>query len=183
MAQKMKTLEILCLVFQVIILTVNSADSGDVEFSILIKNEMYNVKNPSVFYTCRSSKKDIGWHKSVPYSQFQWEFEVPQFGNGVMVHNCRFRSSIGTANVEIRTLSTTAMLCGGQTCNYAIRPNGIYFIGYELYSPHAIFGRYFEFSRPVEKIVEPWKPWSPQQLKAMHRSKHTELDYDREIDD
>ncbi|CAD5331454.1 unnamed protein product [Arabidopsis thaliana] len=150
----------------------NSADSGDVDFSILIKNEMYNVDNPSVFYNCRSSKKDIGWHKSVPSSEFQWEFEVPQFGNGVMVHNCRFRSSAGTANVEIRTLSTTAMLCDGQTCKYAIRPNGIYFIGYELYSPYAIFGRYIELSRPAEKLVEPWKPWSPQQLKVMHRTQH-----------
>lgn len=106
----------------------------------------------------------MGWHKSVPSSEFHWKFEVPEYGNGVMVHNCRFRSSLGTANVEIRTLSTTAILCDGQICKYAIRPDGIYFIGYELYCPHVIFGRYIEFSRPVEKLVQPWKPWPPQQL-------------------
>ncbi|XP_010424065.1 PREDICTED: uncharacterized protein LOC104709097 [Camelina sativa] len=183
MAEKMKILAILCLVSQVIIPTVNSADKGGVYFSILIKNEMYHVKKPSVFYNCRSPKKDIGWRKSFPSTDFEWEFKVPQFGNGVMVHKCRFRSSLGTANVEIRTLSTTAMLCDGQTCTYAIRPDGIYFIGYELYSPHAIFGRYFEFSRPVEKLVEPWKPWSPQQLKVMHGRVHPEPDSDEEDDD
>ncbi|KAL1202189.1 hypothetical protein V5N11_018145 [Cardamine amara subsp. amara] len=88
----------------------------------------------------------MGWHKSVPSSQFHWNFEVPEYGNGVMVHDCRFRSSVGTSNVKIRTMSTTAILCDGQMCKYAIRPDGIYFIGYELYSPHVILGRYIEFS-------------------------------------
>lgn len=163
----MKTLVTWCLVFQVIIRIGNSAERGDVDFSILIKNEMYNFQTPSVFYHCQSSAKDIGWHKSVPSSEFHWKFEVPQFGNGVMIHNCQFRSSVGTANVAIKTLSTTAILCDGQICTYAIRPNGIYFIGYELYSP--FFGGFFELSRPVEKLVEPWKPWSPEQLKALRR--------------
>ncbi|XP_013616785.1 PREDICTED: uncharacterized protein LOC106323173 [Brassica oleracea var. oleracea] len=166
--KKMKTLIIWCLVSQAIILAGNSAEKGDVDFSILIKNEMYNFKKPSVFYHCRSSKKDLGWHKSQPSSEFRWSFEVPQFGNGVMVHNCEFRSRLGTANIEIETLSTTAILCDGQTCKYAIRRNGIYFIGYELYYP---FGGIVELSRPVEKLIEPWTPWSPHQLRYLNRSK------------
>ncbi|KAG2334271.1 hypothetical protein Bca52824_005451 [Brassica carinata] len=153
----MKALIIWCLVSQAIILTCNSADAGgDVDFTILIKNEMHHFKKPTVFYHCTSSKKDMGWHRSVPSTEYHWNFKVPKFGNGVMVHNCEFRSRLGTANVEIDTLSTTAILCDGHVCEYAVRRNGIYFIGYEL---------------PVEKLVEPWTPWSPQQLKALHRSK------------
>ncbi|CAN8256588.1 unnamed protein product [Cochlearia groenlandica] len=162
----MKTLVIWFLVSQAIIQTLNSAKTEDVEFSLLIKNEMFNFKNPSIYYHCESSKKDIGWHRSLPSDEFQWTFKVPQFGNGLMIHNCEFRSSVGTANVEIKTLSTTAILCDGRTCKYAVRPNGIYFIGYELYTPFRMF---FELSRPVEKLVEPWKPWSPHQLKDLRR--------------
>lgn len=176
----MKTLVTWCLVLQVIILHGNSAETGDVDFTLLIKNEMYNFKKPAVFYHCQSSKKDIGWHKSVPSSEFSWNFEVPQFGNGVMIHNCEFRSRIGTANIEINTLSTTAILCDGQICKYAIRRNGIYFIGYELYYP---YGMFFELSRPVEKLVEPWKPWSPHQLKALRRRKQGGAWFDQILKD
>ncbi|KAJ4911924.1 Plant self-incompatibility protein S1 family [Raphanus sativus] len=162
----MKTLIIWCLVSQAIILAGNSA--AGVDFSILIKNGMYNFKKPAVFYHCRSSKKDLGWHKSLPSSEFRWSFQVPKFGIGVMIHNCEFRSRLGTANIEIETLSTTAILCGGHKCKYAIRRNGIYFIGYELYYP---FGGIVELSRPVEKLIEPWTPWSPHQLRDLNRSK------------
>ncbi|KAF8118207.1 hypothetical protein N665_0006s0199 [Sinapis alba] len=166
----MKTLIIRCLVFQAIILTCNSAASGggDVDFTILIKNEMHNFKNSTVFYHCTSSKKDMGWHRSVPSSEYHWSFKVPKFGTGVMIHSCEFRSRLGTANIEIKTLSTTAILCDGHICEYVVRRNGIYFIGYELYYP---FGMFLELSRPVVKLVEPWTPWSPQQLKALHRTK------------
>ncbi|XP_013623781.1 PREDICTED: uncharacterized protein LOC106329642, partial [Brassica oleracea var. oleracea] len=168
--KKMKTLIIWCLVSQAIILTCNSAGSGrgDVDFTIVIKNEMHHFKKPAVFYHCTSKKKDMGWHRSVPSTEYHWSFKVPKFGNGVMIHKCEFRSRLGTANIEIDTLSTTAILCDGHICEYAVRRNGIYFIGYELYYP---FGVFIELSRPVEKLVEPWTPWSPQQLKALHRSK------------
>ncbi|KAJ0260812.1 S-protein [Hirschfeldia incana] len=167
----MKKLIIWCLVFsQAIILTCSSAASrgGKVEFTILIKNEMDNLNKPAVFYHCTSSKKDMGWHRSVPSTEYHWSFKVPKFGTGVMVHNCEFRSRLGTANVEIDTLSTSAIVCNGHVCEYAVRRDGIYFIGNELYYP---FGVFIELSRPVVKLVKPWTPWSPQQLKALHRSK------------
>nr|VDC78643.1 unnamed protein product [Brassica rapa] len=58
---------------------------------------------------------------SVPSTEYHWSFKVPKFGNGVMIHKCEFRSRLGTANIEIDTLSTTAILCDGHVCEYAAR--------------------------------------------------------------
>ncbi|CAN8277217.1 unnamed protein product [Cochlearia groenlandica] len=154
------------LVLQAIIFRANSI-VGDVSFELLMKNEMYGLKRPSVMYRCKSSERSLRWHRSFPKSEFAWEFDVPPFGTGVVIHQCQFMSSQGTADVEIKTLSMTSMLCGGHVCKYVIRPNGIYFVGFETYYPHNVLLRFLEFVRPVEMLVEPWKAWSPRQLKAL----------------
>ncbi|KAL1212705.1 hypothetical protein V5N11_021260 [Cardamine amara subsp. amara] len=154
------------LVMQVIVFQGNAV-VGDVGFTLMMKNEMYGLKRPSVLYRCKSSDKSLRWHISLPQADFSWDFEVPPFGNGVVIHTCEFRSSQGTAEVAIKTLSMTSMLCGGHLCKYVVRPNGVYFVGFELYYPHNIFLRFIELVRPVDKLIEPWKAWSPRQLKAL----------------
>ncbi|KAL9811554.1 putative plant self-incompatibility S1 [Arabidopsis thaliana] len=141
--------------------------SGDVGFTLMMKNEMFGLKRPSVLYRCKAYDKSLRWHVSIPTAEFTWDFEVPPFGTGVVIHRCEFKSSQGTADVEIKTLSMTSTLCGGHLCKYVIRPNGVYFVGFETYYPHNIFLRFLEFVRPVDKLVEPWKAWSPRQLKAL----------------
>ncbi|XP_010495509.1 PREDICTED: uncharacterized protein LOC104772616 [Camelina sativa] len=155
-----------CLVLQGIIFQGNSI-VGDVGFTLVMKNEMYGLERPSVLYRCKSSGKSLRWHISTPHAEFAWDFEVPPFGTGVVIHRCEFRSSQGTAEIEIKTLSMTSMLCGGHTCSYVIRPDGVYFVGFETYYPHNILLRFLELVRPVDKLVEPWKAWSPTQLKAL----------------
>ncbi|XP_010520641.1 PREDICTED: uncharacterized protein LOC104799699 [Tarenaya hassleriana] len=174
----LKTLACWFLAMQVISVPADAIVPGEVEFSILIKNEMYGLKRPTVVYQCRSPKKVFRWHKSVPKSEFSWDFNVPPFGTAVVVHRCHFRSSQGTADVEIKTISMTAMLCGGHLCKYVIKPNGIYFVGYETYYPHNIFLRFLELVRPVEKLVEPWKAWSPKQLEALRPKRGRDKDDD-----
>ncbi|CAN6877191.1 unnamed protein product [Brassica oleracea var. botrytis] len=173
-----------CFVLQVIIFYVESIEVGDVSFTIAMKNEMYGLKRPSVVYRCKSSEKSLRWHRSRPKTQFSWDFDVPPFGNGVVIHICHFLSSQGTAHVEIRTLSMTSMLCGGHVCKYVIKPNGIYFVGFETYYPHNILLRFLELVRPVEKLVEPWKAWSPRQLIALRAERNrTRSSDDNDYDD
>ncbi|EOA19542.1 hypothetical protein CARUB_v10002514mg [Capsella rubella] len=171
---------------------VGSQKQGDVGFTLMMKNEMYGLKRPVVLYRCKSSNKSLRWHISSPHAEFKWDFEVPPFGTGVVIHHCEFRSSQGTAEVEIKTLSMTSMLCGGHVCTYVIRPNGVYFVGFETYYPHNILLRFLELVRPVDKLVEPWKAWSPTQLKALRernitRSEpnviHGDKDVEQEEDD
>ncbi|CAH8363181.1 unnamed protein product [Eruca vesicaria subsp. sativa] len=161
-----------CLVLQAIIIQGDSVESGDVSFSIQLKNEMYGLKRPTVVYRCKSSEKSLRWHQSYMKTEFTWDFQVPPFGNGVVIHQCHFLSSQGTADVIIKTLSMTSILCGGHVCKYVIRPNGIYFVGYETYYPHNIFLRFVELVRPVNKLVEPWKAWSPRQLKELQAERN-----------
>ncbi|CAH8272293.1 unnamed protein product, partial [Arabidopsis lyrata] len=159
--------------------------SGDVGFKLMMKNEMYGLKRPSVLYRCKSSDKSLRWHISIPHAEFTWDFEVPPFGTGVVIHRCEFKSSQGTAEVEIKTLSMTSTLCGGHLCKYIIRPNGVYFVGFETYYPHNILLRFLEFVRPVDKLVEPWKAWSPRQLKALRErtSNRTRSHDDKDVDE
>lgn len=171
-----------CLVLQSIIFQGNSI-VGDVGFTLMMKNEMYGLKRPSVVYRCKSSGKSLRWHVSIPHAEFAWDFEVPPFGTGVVIHHCEFQSSQGTANVEIKTLSMTSMLCGGHLCKYVIRPNGVYFVGFETYYPHNILLRFLELVRPVDKLVEPWKAWSPRQLKALReRNKSYRSDDNKDVE-
>ncbi|CAN8252324.1 unnamed protein product [Cochlearia groenlandica] len=170
-----------CLVLQAIVHQGYSI-IGDVSFTLLMKNEMYGLKRPSVVYRCKSSEKSLRWHKSFPKTEFSWDFDVPPFGNGVVIHRCHFMSSQGTADVEIKTLSMTSMLCGGHLCKYVIRPNGIYFVGFETYYPHNILLRFLELVRPVDKLVEPWKAWSPRQLKALRAERNSTMSDDDKDD-
>ncbi|CAA7017229.1 unnamed protein product [Microthlaspi erraticum] len=169
-----------CLVLQVIIF---QGSSVDMAFTLMMKNEMYGLKRPAVVYRCKSGEKSLRWHQSSPDLEFSWDFGVPLYGTAVVIHRCKFLSSQGTADVEIKTLSMTTMLCGGNLCKYAIRPDGIYFVGYEIYYPHVLL-KFLEFVRPVDKLVEPWKAWSPRQLEAL-RAQHnsTRPDDDKENDD
>ncbi|CAH2044456.1 unnamed protein product [Thlaspi arvense] len=112
-----------CLVLQVIIFQGNSIEVGDVSFTLMMKNEMFGLHRPLVVYRCKSSEKSLRWHESYPKSEFTWDFEVPPFGTGLVIHRCQFLSSQGTADVEIETLSMTSTLCGGHLCKYVIRPN------------------------------------------------------------
>ncbi|CAH8363198.1 unnamed protein product [Eruca vesicaria subsp. sativa] len=169
-----------CLVLQLIIYEGESIEVGDVSFSLVMKNEMYGLKRPLVYYRCKSSEKSLRWHKSHPKTEFTWDFDVPPFGNGVVTHQCQFMSSQGTANVEIKTLSMTSMLCGGHVCKYVIRPTGIYFVGFETYYPHNILLRFLELVRPVNKLVEPWKEWSPRQLNALRAERNRTMSNDNE---
>ncbi|CAF1716174.1 unnamed protein product [Brassica napus] len=150
----------------------DSIESGDVSFSIMLRNEMYGLRRPLVVYRCKSSGKSLRWHQSYRKQEFTWDFEVPPFGNGVVIHQCHFMSSQGTADVIIKTLSMTSILCGGHVCKYVIGPNGIYFVGFETYYPHNIFLRFVELVRPVVKLVEPWKAWSPRQLKEFRAERN-----------
>ncbi|KAL0718165.1 hypothetical protein Bca4012_067487 [Brassica carinata] len=162
----------------------DSIEGGDVSFSIRLKNEMYGLKRPKVVYRCKSSEKSLRWHQSYRKTEFTWDFEVPPFGNGVVIHQCHFMSSQGTADVIIKTLSMTSFLCGGHVCKYVIRPNGIYFVGFETYYPHNVFLRFVELVRPVVKLVEPWKAWSPRQLKELRAERNrTRSEDDKEYDD
>ncbi|XP_010536192.1 PREDICTED: uncharacterized protein LOC104811241 [Tarenaya hassleriana] len=160
-----------CLVLQAIATTGKSGSTPkNVDFAIRIRNEMHGTNRTTVFYHCWSAEKDYGWHKSFPAAEFSWHFDVLPYGNGVKIHSCEFRSSEGSINIEIETMSTTAMLCDGHVCVYAVRSDGVYFLGYELYYPSHAFGRYFEMLRPVEKIIEPWKPWSPHQIRVLRHA-------------
>ncbi|ESQ32140.1 hypothetical protein EUTSA_v10005491mg [Eutrema salsugineum] len=162
----------------------NSVEVGDVSFTLLMRNEMYGLKRPLVAYRCTSSEKSLRWHESFPRSEFAWDFDVPPFGTGVVIHRCQFLSSQGTADVEIKTLSMTSVLCGGHLCKYVIRPDGIYFVGFETYYPHSFLLRFLELVRPVDKLVEPWKAWSPRQLKALRADRNrTRSGDDRDYDD
>ncbi|KAG2316629.1 hypothetical protein Bca52824_019751 [Brassica carinata] len=173
-----------CLVLQAFIIQGDSIEGGDVSFSIRLKNEMYGLKRPKVVYRCKSSEKSLRWHQSYRKTEFTWDFEVPPFGNGVVIHQCHFMSSQGTADVIIKTLSMTSFLCGGHVCKYVIRPNGIYFVGFETYYPHNVFLRFVELVRPVVKLVEPWKAWSPRQLKELRAERNrTRSEDDKEYDD
>ena len=175
-----------CLVLQALIIQGDSIESGDVSFSIMLRNEMYGLRRPLVVYRCKSSGKSLRWHQSYRKQEFTWDFEVPPFGNGVVIHQCHFMSSQGTADVIIKTLSMTSILCGGHVCKYVIGPNGIYFVGFETYYPHNIFLRFVELVRPVVKLVEPWKAWSPRQLKEFRAERNrtrSEDDDDMEYND